>query len=126
MLPETFKIEYSTSNIPSKTYKIDWENGTIGGFIDGKEAVQQAVELALTTERYIWSIYSWNYGSEIHTLFGKSDAFAMSEIELMIKDALSVDPRIKDVTDFTFYVNRGVITTQFTVNSTVGDISATI
>lgn len=126
MLPETFALDYSESNKPSKTYKIDWENGTIGGFIDGKEAVKQAVELALTTERYVWKIYSWNYGSEIHTLYGKSDAYAMSEIERMIKDALSVDSRITGTNDFTFETNRGVITTQFTVNTSVGDINATI
>lgn len=126
MLPETFTIEYTSTTMPSKTYKIDWETGRIGGFIDGKEAVGQAMELALTTERYIWGIYSWNYGSEIYRLLGQADAYAMSEMERMIKDALSPDSRITETKDFTFEANRGEITCQFTASTTVGEINATV
>ena len=126
MLPETFKVEYTSTTMPSKTYKIDWETGRIGGFIDGKEAVGQAIELAITTERYLWGIYSWNYGSEIYRLLGQSDAYAMSEMENMIKDALSPDSRITDTKDFTFEANRGEITCQFTASTTVGEINATV
>lgn len=126
MLPETFTIEYTSTTMPSKTYKIDWETGRIGGFIDGKEAVGQAMELALTTERYIWDIYSWNYGSEIYRLLGQADAYVMSEMELMIKDALSPDSRITETKDFTFEANRGEITCQFTASTTVGEINATV
>lgn len=126
MLPETFNIEYTTTLMPSKTYKIDWEKGRIGGFIDGKEAVGQSIELAITTERYLWNIYSWNYGSEIYNLIGKSDAYAMTEMKRMIQDALSLDSRITETKDFTFEANRGEITCQFTASTTVGDINATV
>ena len=126
MLPETFKVEHASRSMPSKTYKIDWETGRIGGFIDGKEAVGQAIELALTTERFIWGIYSWNYGSEIYRLIGRSDAHAMGKMEHMIKDALLPDSRITDTKDFAFEVNRGEITCQFTAITTVGEINATV
>jgi len=126
MLPETFTIEYTSTTMPSKTYKIDWETGRIGGFIDGREAIGQAMELALSTERYLWGIYSWNYGSELYTLIGQADAYAMSEMERMIKDALSPDSRVKEAKDFTFEANRGEITCQFTVSTTVGEINATV
>ena len=126
MLPETFNIEYTSTTTPSKTYKIDWEAGRIGGFIDGKEAVKQAIDLAISTERYLWPIYSWNYGSEIYQLLGKSDAYAMSEMKRMIQDALSPDSRITETKDFTFEAERGNITCQFTASTTVGDINATV
>lgn len=126
MLPETFKIQSTATAIPSKTYKIDWEAGRIGGFIDGKEAVQQAIDLAIGTERYLWEIYSWNYGSEIYKLIGKSDAYAMSEMKRMIQDALSPDSRIKNTSDFKFEKGRGEITCQFTAQTTVGDLSARV
>ena len=126
MLPETFTIEYTSTTMPSKTYKIDWETGRIGGFIDGREAIGQAMELALSTERYLWGIYSWNYGSELYTLIGQADAYAMSEMERMIKDALSPDSRVKEAKDFTFEANRGEITCQFTASTTVGEINATV
>lgn len=126
MLPESFNVDYTTTSMPSKTYKIDWENGTIGGFIDGKEAIAQSMELAITTERYIWPIYSWNYGSEIYMLMGQSDAYAMSEMKRMIQDALSQDTRIVATSDFMFEANRGKVKCQFTANTTVGDVNATI
>lgn len=126
MLPESFSIEYTATSMPSKTYKIDWETGRIRGFIDGKDAIRQSIELAITTERYLWSIYSRNYGSEIYNLIGKSDAYAMTEIKRMIQDALSPDARIKETKDFTFETNRGTVTCQFTASTTVGDINATV
>lgn len=126
MLPETFNIEYTATTIPSKTYKIDWEAGRIDGFIDGKDAVKQAIDLAITTERYLWGIYSWNYGSEIYTLIGKSDAYAMSEMKRMIQDALSPDSRITETSGFNFKAERGNVTCQFTAKTTVGEINATV
>ncbi|MBR4845037.1 MAG: DUF2634 domain-containing protein [Bacteroidaceae bacterium] len=126
MLPETLNIKYANTSIPSKTYKIDWETSRIEGFIDGKDAIRQAIDLALTTERCLWRIYSWNYGSEIHTLIGKSDAYAMSEMKRMIQDALSQDSRVTDTSDFVFEAERGNITCQFVAKTTVGEINATV
>ena len=85
MLPETYNEISVIKDSPSKTYKIDWDNNRILGFIDGKDAVSQSIELALTTERYVWDIYSWNYGSDIHTLIGQNDVYAMYEMKSMIK-----------------------------------------
>lgn len=126
MLPETFKVEYTSTAMSSLTYKIDWEKGVIGGFINGKDALAQAMDLAITTERYLWGIYSSNYGSEIYLLLGQSDAYAMSEMKRMIQDALKPDGRIKGTSGFTFDVDRGVITCQFTASTIVGDVNATV
>lgn len=126
MLPDTFNIEYTATAIPSKTYKINWDTGRIEGFIDGKDAVRQSIDLAITTERYLWGIYSWNYGSEIYRLIGKSDAYAMSEMKRMIQDALSQDSRITETLDFKFEAARGDVTCQFTAKTTVGEINATV
>ena len=126
MLPDTFNIEYNGTAIPSKTYKINWDTGRIEGFIDGKDAIRQSIDLAITTERYMWGIYSWNYGSEIYRLIGKSDAYAMSEMKRMIQDALLPDSRITETTDFKFEAARGDVTCQFTAKTTVGEINATV
>lgn len=124
MLSTTFNTESRT--MPSKTYKIDWENGRIGGFIDGSEAIAQSAELAITTERYIWHTYSWNYGSEIYTLIGKNDAYIVSEMKRMIEDALSTDSRVKEITDYTFTrTDRGISCT-FKMKTTAGEINATV
>ena len=126
MLPETFTEVTEIVDMPSKTFKIDWENNHISGFIDGKEAIKQSIELSVSTERYIWQIYSWNYGSEIYTLIGQSDAYAMSEMKRMIQDALVNDSRIKELTEFVFErVNKGV-SCEFVAKTTVGDVNGTV
>ena len=126
MLPETFIINTAVKNIPSKTYKIDWENNTISGFIDGKDALEESIELAITTERYMWDVYSWNYGSELYTLIGKNDAYAMSEMKRMIQDALLPDSRITNTSDFVFTKIRGGLECSFKADTTVGEVNGKV
>lgn len=95
----------------------------ISGYIDDLEAVIQAIYLILSTERYQYIIYSWDYGVELIDLIGKPMPYVMSELPRRIKDALIQDNRIDDVTDFEFEVNRNKLHTSFTVITTLGNIS---
>ena len=126
MLPDTFILSTAVKDMPSKTYKIDWDNNTISGCIDCKEAMKQSIELAVTTERYIWDIYSWNYGSELYTLIGKTDAYAMSEMKRMIQDALLPDSRVSDTSDFVFTKTRDGLECSFNATTTVGEVNGTV
>lgn len=126
MIAQTVTITTPDEGMPSKTYKIDWDNKTIEGFIDGADAIAQSAELALTTERFMWRTYTWNYGSEIYTLLGKNDDYVVSEMKRMIEDALSIDSRIKDVTDYEFVKVDDTIQCSFTLKTTAGDVNATI
>lgn len=84
--------------LPSKTYRVF--NGRIHGYVDGLEAMRQAVEKILNTERFEWVIYSANYGVELERLIGKDYDFVKSDLERTITQALLVDTRIQKVTDF--------------------------
>lgn len=122
MLPQTLDIRNSTAHpIPTKTYQIDWDNKHIKGFIDGVDAIEQAVDLHLTTERYQWTIYSWQYGSDIYKLIGEPYDYVKSEMKRMIKDALSIDSRITDVDDFEFSFDKGNITCKFRITTNEGE-----
>lgn len=117
LLVEDF--EYITQ--PSKTYRLNIENNTIsGGYIDGLEALKQAVYKILNTERFDYIIYSWNYGIEIKDLIGEHMSFVIPELERVIKEALMQDDRIEDVTDFEFSIDKNVVTTKFKVTSVEG------
>lgn len=108
-------------NQPSYTYAMDLENKRIIGNNDKLAAVKQAVYKILNTERYHTLIYSWNYGVELSSLYGKPVSFCVPEIERRIKEALIQDDRISDVHDFTFdFPKKGVIATTFIVESTEG------
>lgn len=117
LLVEDF--EYITQ--PSKTYRLNIENNTIsGGYIDGLEALKQAVYKILNTERFDYIIYSWNYGIEVKNLIGEHMSFVIPELERVIKEALMQDDRIEDVTDFEFSINKNIVTTKFKVISIEG------
>lgn len=127
MLPQTIDVRnVSVSTRPSKTYKIDWDNKHIRGFIDGRDAVEQAVDLHLSTERYEWIIYSWQYGSDIYKLIGQPYDYVRSEMKRMIKDALSIDSRVTDVDGFEFTQNKGNIHCKFTITTTEGEFDGEV
>lgn len=114
-----FDIEIDDSNQPSKTYKIS-DNNTIAGFIDGIDAVKQAVALALSTERFNHPIYSWDYGVELECLVGKDILFIYVEIKRRIKEALEQDDRIASVSDFKYTRQDDSLLVEFTVETDYG------
>lgn len=115
--------EITETNYPNRTYGIAVNNNRIGGYIDDLEAVKQAIYLILSSERYQHIIYSWDYGVELLDLIGKPMPYVMSEIPRRIKEALTQDNRIVDVTDFEFKQNRNKLHTTFTVITNIGNIS---
>lgn len=85
--------------IPSRTYKVS--NGRIAGYVDELDAMRQSVEKILSTERFAWSIYSDDYGSDVNDLIGEDFDLVNSELERLITEALSADDRIVSVENFT-------------------------
>jgi hypothetical protein len=105
---------------PSRTWKLDIENGRIAGMIDGVEAVRQAVYKTLQTKRFAHEIYDAGYGAELSGLIGQSRTFAESELRRRIREALLQDDRILDVTDVEIGFNGDAATVRFTVVSVFG------
>lgn len=91
---------------PSKTYKIDSVNGRITGIIDGLEAVKQSADTILSTERYVYPIYTWAHGVELDYLVGKDYELVSADLKRRMKEALLQDDRITEVTNFTFMTNE--------------------
>lgn len=110
--------------IPTRTYWLDFDRGVIAGMADGLEAMKQAVYLILNTERFVWPIYSWNYGMDATELIGQNRYYIEAELERRITEALMQDDRVITVGDFSFTVQRRAMTVSFTVETTVGTVSA--
>ena len=79
----------------SKTYRV--LNGRVIGWIDNKQALRQAVEKLLHTERFMYEIYTDEYGIELQSLIGASFELVEAEIGRVIKEALLADDRIVSV-----------------------------
>lgn len=116
-----FNNNYSESEMSSKTYSVDFLKNRIVGEKDGIEALKDTIFKIINTERYKYDIYDWNYGVEFSDIIGMDRKLAVTEIELRIKDALSVDKRIESVSDFIFVENRNSIEVTFIVKSVLGD-----
>ena len=107
----------------SKTYRIDSFNGRITRKIDELEAIKQAVFKILQTERFENVIYDASYGVELIGLIGKPKEFVKSDIERIIKEALSVDERILGIENFNIVDDvKENLKIEFKVNSIYGDI----
>lgn len=110
---------------PSLTWKLDMESKRITQMVDGLEAVKQAVFVILETERFRYLIYSFDFGSELQGLIGKSPLFVQSEIRRLIREALLQDDRITEVRDLSFQTKGDSMLVTFTVVSTFGNFTMT-
>lgn len=118
-LTNTFEYE----NQPNLTYKIHTDSGRIAGFVDELKAYEQAVYKLLSTERYKYLIYSWNYGIELEDLFGQPIPYVVPELERRITEALMADERTVSVSDFEFDTSkRGVVHVMFNATSIYGEV----
>ena len=125
-LPESagFGTELVLASQPSLTWLIDKEQNQVSRMDEGLEAVRQAVEIALSVERFRWQIYSTNFGAELDDLVGEDEAYIVSELPRLIEEALSTDDRIRAVDDFSFSrTDENSMTVTFAVHTVFGDIS---
>ena len=124
MIPESFisDIDLEEETEPNKTYRIDFKDNSIEGFIDGKDAIKQAIYKILETERYTYPIYSWDYGIELSDLYGEDVRYVCAELEDRIKEALTQDERVAEVTDFDFDIRKGIIKVRFAAVIDIGKI----
>lgn len=80
---------------PSLTFHV--EHGRIRSKCDDYTAMKQAVDKILKTDRFVYPIYSANYGNDLETLIGSSLGYAKTEIQRMTTEALSADDRVTQV-----------------------------
>lgn len=111
---------------PSLTYGLDLDRGRITGRVDGRAAVEQAIRKALVTPRFRCLIYDNQYGSEIKQTVIAGDAspeYIATELPRLVKDALLVDTRVLDVSDFSCAFDDERAELRFTAKTVFGDIA---
>ncbi len=111
----------TTSFKPSLTYQLK-NNGHIEGRIDGREAVAQAIDLTLSTERFRYLIYSNDRGIELEELIGARRELVLGDIERRIAEALVEDDRITGIDDFQISFDRENANISFIARTSFGDI----
>lgn len=123
MLPELNLINQLDEQMTSRTYNINRNTNRISGYIDDKDAIIQAIYLILQTERYESMIYNWYYGVEFDGLIGKNKDYVTSELQRVIREALTEDDRIIEVSDFDITYTDDSALIVFLVQTNIGDIT---
>lgn len=119
---DTLDTNFEEEIGPSRNYRILYDQNKIGGFVDGIEAMKQAIYLLLSVERYDFSIYSFNAGVEFKNLIGKPVNYVASEVKRRIRDCLLQDDRIEEVDSFEVTINRSAVIVRYTAHTIFGDI----
>lgn len=112
---EIISVENAETN---RTYKI--VDNKIQGFVDGLEALKQAIYKMLNTERFEYPIYSFNYGIELESLIGKAPTYVQIELKRRIRECLLRDEHITEVDNFRFNVTGDEMLCVFDVHSVYG------
>lgn len=131
-------LQTTQTQIPSKTYKLNLdvvttyekdgslktvETDRIEGYVDGLEAIKQAIYHILTTERYAYLIYDDNYGVELEQYIGADLDYIETTLEETLKEALTHDLRITDVhVNSMNKVQNDILLVNFTANTIYGDL----
>ena len=103
------------------------ENGDLK-IVEGNEAIKVWVYKALLVPRYNYSIYSWNYGSELMDLIGKAytPQLTKSEAKRYIEEALKINPYILDVNVINTDFKDSVLSANVKIVTIYGESEVTI
>ena len=109
-LPLEFGVDFSTGKMT-------------GGKVTGKKAVAVWAWNALMYPRYHYELASWQYGSELSDLIGRSpdEDEASMMAESIVRDALLPNEYIEDIEDFTCTLESDKITVSFTLITPFGE-----
>jgi len=133
-LPAIAKLELRddtnrlTSETVHKTYAWDFEKGDfilcdgklieLTGLDYIKVWIQKAIRTVFNSKIYVGT----NYGSEHHSLIGRSfnPSFSQSEYERMIREAMMQNDAITSVSNFSFHQSASKLNIEFDVQSIYG------
>lgn len=116
----TLKLTYYPySSIDYKVSQVD----RIIGYTDNLEAIRQAIYHILSVERYTYLIYDDNYGVELEQYIGKDLDYIKATIEETLREALTYDLRILDVSVTEInQVSSDVVKINFNVYTIYGNL----
>lgn len=127
-LPESTALQnpITAQRQPSRTWYINKTTNRIEGEAENQQAARQAVEIILNTARFHWQIYKSYSGVEWGGLIGQDPGYVGANLLRRIREALLVDDRVRDVTDFAFTLQGDQLSATMTVDTVYGPTQTTV
>ena len=120
---EAEQEENKAAHKPYKEYEIDLNtNKLTGKVVQDKSALIIWIYKVLKTPRYIYPIYTWDYGQDLDELIGKGyeEDYIKSEVERKISECLTINKHIIRCHNFTISIKNDTLQITFTVDTTFG------
>lgn len=112
-----------------KEYEFDFHTGKLTGkILEDKDAIKMWIYKALLIQRYIYPIYSWDYGQDLEELIGQGYEvdYIKSEVERRIQDCLMVNERITGCHSFEIDLINDTLPITFTADTTFGEVAINV
>ncbi|QHJ83324.1 MAG: hypothetical protein [Bacteriophage sp.] len=87
--------DFQEETLPTMTFKV--AEGRVIGVVDDYDAMVQAIDKIMRTERFVFPIYTEDYGNDLEDLVGADFEYIKVEAERMIDEALQADDRVTGV-----------------------------
>lgn len=126
VLPTGNLPEVTFQQQPGRTWYIDKTTNRIRGECDDWLAVRQAVEIILNVERFRWQIYRPYSGMQWEGLIGQDPGYVASELQRRITEALTMDDRVRNISNFTYTVTGDQLSASLTVNTVFGEYETSV
>lgn len=124
--PSNGAVNLPTSTVtisqPSLTWYCDQAAGRIQGTVDNYDAVFQAVQIIMNTERFYWQIYKPTSGVTLTDLIGQNPGYVAAMIQRRCQEALKMDDRVIDIDSFSYTFDGRNLTATFRVLTVYGNI----
>lgn len=124
----TEQVESKNNDI-YKEYEFNFTTGQLTGkILEGKAALKMWIYKALLTKRYIYPIYSWDYGQDLDELIGQGyeNDYMKSEVERRIQDCLMINKHIKGCHNFNINLINDSLQINFAVDTTFGEVRVNV
>ena len=124
--PTNGAVNLPTSTVtisqPSLTWYCDQAAGRIQGTVDNYDAVFQAVQIIMNTERFYWQIYKPSSGVTLTDLIGQNPGYVAAMLQRRCREALKMDDRVIDIDSFSYTFDGSNLTATFRVLTVYGNI----
>lgn len=105
----------------SKAFYTNFEKNRVQGTVEKLDALKQTMLMMLSTERYAYPIYNFDYGACLEKYIGKNLDYIKGDLPREVTECLLLDDRILSVGDFTFAdAGDGDLSIGFTVSTIYG------
>lgn len=125
--PEALAASQDNALPMFREYAYDYENNRLllrdgqTYLVEGNEALRIWIFKALDTERFRYTAYDSDYGSEIDTLIGAvNSSVILPELKRFIIEALMVNPYIEELSNFQFEQSSSGVWVEFDCTTVYG------